>query len=355
MLYKEDWDQARQRYLAWWNTDAVDRCGIKVTARRSDVKPKEIPSPETPLEMFTDPDYVIPAAEERFRRTYFGGEAFPSLLVNLGPGSLASYLGTKPTFKWDTVWQEPWVKDWDDFLIEEPDENNRWWRLTCDLTAAACAAGRDKYFVAISDLGGPTDVLSHLRENSRLCTDMIERSTQVLKARDKALQYWYNYYDALHFIIQKTHDGSTAWINLWSPGRSYALQCDFSCMISPKMFEKFVLPELYAQSKWLDHSIYHLDGPGALQHLDAILTIPDLHAVQWVPGAGQPGHDEWIPILQKIQKAGKSIIVYGPPDKLELFLSELSPRGLMYETRTNTVEEAEQLIKLAKKLSKDRK
>lgn len=40
---------------------------------------------------------------------------------------------------------------------------------------------------------------------------------------------------------------------------SYAL-CDFSVMVSPAMFEEFILPELEATAGAFDHTTYHLDG-----------------------------------------------------------------------------------------------
>jgi hypothetical protein len=354
LYYKQDWEKSRERYLAWWHGEAVDRCGLKIVVRNRDYVPKELTKPETQEAYYTDPDWVIPSYEERFKRTHYIAEAFPSLIVNLGPASIASYLGTTPVFNHDTVWQEHSVTDWDEFLAMEPDWENEWWKKTVALTEAACEAGCDKFFVTIADIGGPTDILSHLRGNAELCMDMVEQPDKVKAARDKVADLWYKYYDKLHNIIQRTHKGSTAWINLWSPGRCYALQCDYSCLISPEMFEEFVLPELDAQAKWLDHTIYHLDGPDAIKHLDAVLSLPDLHAVQWVPGAGQPGHDAWIPLLKKCQDAGKSIIVYGPAEWLELMLTELSPRGLMFETKASSIEHAQEMIKMAEKLSSDR-
>ena len=76
------------------------------------------------------------------------------------------------------------------------------------------------------------------------------------------------------------------WVNLWFPGKGYPVQNDFTCLISASMYGEFFLEELVNEINYLDYSIYHLDGPDALKHLDMILEIPRLNAVQWVPGAG---------------------------------------------------------------------
>lgn len=109
------------------------------------------------------------------------------------------------------------------------------------------------------------------------------------------------------------------------------VQCDFSALISPAHFEEFCLPEIQRQCAMLDTSIYHLDGPDAIRHLDMILEIKDLDAVQWVAGAGKPGAKGWLPLLQRIQKAGKSVIVATPPGDVQEILSVLSPKGLMLQ------------------------
>ena len=87
------------------------------------------------------------------------------------------------------------------------------------------------------------------------------------------------------------------------------MQCDFSAMISPVMFERFVVPSLSEQCAWLDRALYHLDGPDCVRHLDLLLQIPNLHAIQWTPGAGEPGAGDpkWFSLYDRILRAGKSI------------------------------------------------
>lgn len=56
-------------------------------------------------------------------------------------------------------------------------------------------------------------------------------------------------------------------------------------MIGTDMFEEFVLHTLQRDCLALTNTLYHLDGEGELRHLDRLLSIPALKAVQWVPGA----------------------------------------------------------------------
>ena len=78
----------------------------------------------------------------------------------------------------------------------------------------------------------------------------------------------------------------------------------------------------------MEANIYHLDGPGALRHLDSLLTIPELNAIQWVYGAGNGRASDWLPVYQKCQAAGKGLQLTLEPDEIDLFTRELRPNGL---------------------------
>lgn len=46
------------------------------------------------------------------------------------------------------------------------------------------------------------------------------------------------------------------------------------------------VPERAAQDYFAAYGIYDVDGPSALRHLDLPLDIPELNAIQSVPGEG---------------------------------------------------------------------
>ena len=61
------------------------------------------------------------------------------------------------------------------------------------------------------------------------------------------------------------------------------------------------------------------------------LSIKELNAIQWQQGAGQLSPVEWIDMLKKIQKAGKSIHTWGSAKDVLKMLDYLSPKGLYVE------------------------
>ena len=108
------------------------------------------------------------------------------------------------------------------------------------------------------------------------------------------------------------------------------LQSDFSYVISPKMFERFVLPDLETCCEALDYAFYHMDGKGQLVHVDALLSIPRLRGIQWVPGYGKPPCEEWLPLLKKIRAAGKLCQVTVSPEGALTIMRELGGKGFVF-------------------------
>jgi hypothetical protein len=87
------------------------------------------------------------------------------------------------------------------------------------------------------------------------------------------------------------------------------LQCDFSAMIGPEMFGEFMVPVLDEMTRRLDYSMYHWDGPGAIPHLDHLLSIENLDIIQWTPGAGEPPTWDkvWWPLYHRCFDGGKKV------------------------------------------------
>ena len=90
-----------------------------------------------------------------------------------------------------------------------------------------------------------------------------------------------------------------------------------------------------------------MSGPGALRHLDVLLEIPELNAVQWVCGAGNEGYARWTPVYQKIQKAGKGIALYIQLRELEEVFATLRPEGAYFASieGIDTEETAQEVLK----------
>jgi len=258
---------------------------------------------------------------------------------------LAAYLGC-PLRLLDTrtTWADPIMPDWDAPPPMEFDADNKWWRVSGKLLAAAAERASGRYLVGLPDLNGPGEILARLRGTEPLCLDVIERPELVRQAVERITFAWFRYYEACVGLIHQHVPGSITWMGIWSLTPAVDLQCDFSCMISPEQFNELFLPSLRWQTEAVARTLYHLDGPDAVRHLPALLALPDLTGIQWIPGAGAAEMSEWTDLCRTVLEAGKLLYIACRPDEVEFLLRELPHEGLLLRTSCHTPQEADALL-----------
>jgi hypothetical protein len=276
------------------------------------------------------PEYVPPGSETfyddargRAQRNHymlsrqdFPLDMIPSSDTMIGPGSLALCLGSEPGFAENTVWFGSTMEHDENPERHGPlrfDPENRWWKAH-EATLRECAAlASGHYLVGCPDLVENIDILASLRGMSPLFLDMVERPEWVSAKLREINQVYFEIYDRIHEIIAQ-EDGSSVFeaYKLWGPGKTAKVQCDAATMFSADMFREFVTPHLREQCAYLDYSMYHLDGQEQFRHLDALLEIEELDAIEWTPNAKLPlgGDPQWFDLYRRILEAGKSVQVY---------------------------------------------
>lgn len=353
-IWNDDIAQKRKRTEAWWNHEVLGRAAIKITAPRRPRDPESVPAD---LEKyFTDPELVMARARKELDRMYYAGEAFPVVFpVSIGMVAILSYyLGCPVSFvNTDTAWSDHILLDWNKRSKFKFDRQNKWWKVTEKLLSAAMTQA-DGYYVGTPDLNGPTEILARLRGPEPLALDFVdcpERIKPVLKELNEA---WFAAWKACSAIV-KPQGSYFWWMGIWSDRPATDLQSDFSCMISSEMFNEYFLPFIEEQTRMVERTVYHLDGPGAVRHLDALLSLPKLTGIQWVPGAGAPPTIEWIPLLKRIQESGKLLFANCGPQHVQGLLEQLKPEGLLISTSCDSVEEADTLLKNVEKWTRARR
>jgi succinate dehydrogenase flavin-adding protein (antitoxin of CptAB toxin-antitoxin module) len=230
----------------------------------------------------------------------------------------------------NTSWSIHTLEDWSTYTPFRIEGKNEYYKKILEITEAAAADGRDKYLVGVTDIHAGADCLVAMRGPETLCIDTIERPDFIKRGVMDLFEGFKTFYTELADITCRHQEGTTNWMGIWHPGRWYVSSCDFICLISEESFEDLIVEELEAELDFLDASIFHLDGPGALRHLDRLLEIKKLKGVQWVYGAGQPTASHWLPVLKKIQAAGKCFQVLATPEEMPVLLENLAPEGAMY-------------------------
>jgi 5-methyltetrahydrofolate--homocysteine methyltransferase len=213
-------------------------------------------------------------------------------------------------------------------LTYSPD--NLWWERVASVTRAAVDRWGDRVVIGHTDLGGNLDILASLRGAQELLLDLHDAPDEVDRLARQITPLWLRYYGEFHRLVAATNRGAACWSPLWAPGTCYMLQSDLSYMISPRMFERLVLPDLLACCDALEYPFYHLDGKGEIKHLDILLSIARLRGIQWIPGDGAPPPEEWLPLLRRIRDGGKLCQLFVSPEGALKIARELGGKGFAF-------------------------
>ncbi|MHB8066233.1 MAG: trimethylamine corrinoid protein 2 [Ruminiclostridium sp.] len=312
MKYKDNWLETNQRMSAWWKGEHTDRPMMRLVARRSEpIEPLErVESYANFQEKWMHPEKTVANYRNYCRQHAFMAEAFPHLKIFLGPGSMAAYLGCMPMFSEDSVWFKECVSDWGNDPKLQFDEGAEWFKNHYESIKKATQLANGDFFIDIPDIVENLDILASMRGSEELCFDIMDYPEIIKKLVEDVDNLYFEYYNRFYELV-KTPSGESSYngFHIWSKGKVAKLQCDFSSIISKDQYREFVQDSIRKQCIKLDNSLYHLDGVDAVRHLDAILEIEELNALQWTPGAGKADglSEEWYHIYDKVRGAGKSL------------------------------------------------
>ena len=237
--YKDNWEETRRRYEAYWEKDYVDRCMLAMTIPRPGGAPVFPLRKPTPEEYFSDPQTIHEGMLNGCAQTEYLAEAIPSRIIEFGVAGQCQFFGCRPNYTPDTIWFEPVLDEPDISKLQYSDTR---FRALKDLTQGLVDRAGNDYFVGMNDNCGIIDALAHLRGTENLLMDMVEEPEFVHAARDRITDVWIRTQTEIFEMVKENNLGGSShgWMHLWSPKRHLQLQCDYACMISPSMFEEFV-------------------------------------------------------------------------------------------------------------------
>ncbi len=358
MQTKPDFAQTLARFEAWWHSDVIDRAVVQLSVKPT--RPYTGPTRQhaSLRQRWMDVEYQAQRAlAEAVRRDYLA-DSFPMWMPNLGPEILATLYGGDLEFGEHTSWSKPILHDgsqWAEVVKLEPNFNNLYWQTIERMIDLGLSIGRGKFLVGIPDLHGAMDVLAGLREPQELCMDVIEYPELVQSAGMHVAQGFVEAFDRCVQKIGVHGQPMTSWLTMLHDGPACIPNCDFWCMLSPQVGRDMIAPMTLLEMQPMARSIYHLDGPDALRHLETVLALPRLNGVQWVYGAGRGPAAKWLEVYQRCRAAGKclQIIAEGPADALTV-LRALGPKGLMLSVGGEfaDIESAQAFIKDVSKVTR---
>lgn len=349
--WKSNWEESKQRYIDWWNHK-----GIVLTMWehfQEGVKPHaDVPAPTPPRDLnqrWFDPVWRAEQLNWYVAHSSLMADIPPMANTQLGPGSLAAILGGVFEGGEDTIWIHPDPSPKDDIVF---DPDNAAWKLHKDLLANCKKLAQGNYYVGMPDLMEGLDVLAAIHGTDNVLMDTMMDPDKLDRQLKQVNEIYFRVFNELHDIIREDDGMAFCYFSIWGPGTVSKLQSDISIMISEEDYRRFVQPYIREQCQKIDYTLYHLDGVGAIRHLDALLEIDELNAIQWTPGVGEPqgGDPKWYDLYKRILAGGKSVQAnWITLPELEPLLDNVGTDGLLLSMDFHNEGEVEQALRIVEK------
>ena len=354
--WKPNLEETKKRYVDWWNHKGII-LNMWEHFQEGVTPHADIPAPRPYRDLnqrWFDPEWRAEYLDWYVAHSSLMADMLPVANTQLGPGSLAAILGGVFEGGEDTIWIHPDPNYTDDITF---DPNHPNYLLHKNLLKACKAKAQGHYYVGMPDLMEGLDVLAAIKGTDKVLLDTVMQPEVLEHQMQQINDIYFQVFDELYDIIREGDEMAFCYFSSWAPGKMSKLQSDISTMISVDDYRRFVQPFIREQCQKIGYTLYHLDGVGAMHHLDALLEIEELNAIQWTPGVGEPqgGAPKWYDLYNKILAGGKSIMAcWVTLDELKPLLDHIGGEGVHIEMDFHNEREVEQAMRIVEEFqSKD--
>ncbi len=344
MTLSERLFKVRDHLTNWWENGDQKHPLVLASCPREESL--DIPDTDDLNVFWQDIDFIIARQMALIDNSDYYGAALPYHFIDHGSSAMSCALGAKlQLLNKETIWAHPILECLEAFTDLHLDENHPVYHHILQLTRRSAKLAPDHHFIAHFPLQGVMDMIADLYGTEQLLMDMLVQPDKVGRAAEHAKTLWMQGFHDINAIVETSKNtGGIGWAGVWAPGTTFPIQEDFSYMISKKMFDQFCLPHICDMVDAMDYPFYHLDGTKAIQHLDSLLKIDKLKAIQWQPGAGHEALHQWYELVQKILVAGKSVQLYGRPEEIEELVKHVGAKGVLVICRNLSNSEGLRLL-----------
>jgi hypothetical protein len=204
----------------------------------------------------------------------------------------------------------------------------------------------NRFPVAQSVIRGPSDLACALLG--------AEEATMALATEPKEMHVLLDYVtsqliDFLNYQLEYLPQFKEGYVigqyEIWAPEPVIRFQEDFSVMYSPQLYSDFLKPLDERLAEVAPYNLIHLHS-SSLFLIDQFLEIGHIKVFQVTKDPGGTQLSDMMPALQKIQNAGKPLIVKGQFDQADLkrIRNQLSVRGLCIQPVVGNQTEADEML-----------
>lgn len=345
-----DFENALKRVEAWYECELIDRPLVRFNRKGSyfDSIDREIAKRDisTRRSWIFDAEQQVEFFESSLSGTTFLGESFPIYTAYLGPQVYAAFYGSELDYDGSGSWAKPIIESFDDMETILLNMDNEYFQSLEKITELAVERGRGKFLTGQPPLSPGLDCMAAWRGVYQLCEDLVKNPDQVERMGLLSISDFAGIYDHFDSIIRRSQGLSVNWMGLPTTSRVHIPTYEFAALISPEMFVRFGLPLIREEVLGITHNTFLVDGKEIKKHLDAVLSIPEIDALQWVQGMGNDSPImQWTSFLKKLQKIRMPAVVGLEVEELDGFIDVMDPQGLFLWINTQNEQEEIDILK----------
>jgi hypothetical protein len=331
---KPDLVESMKRVYAWYEGEILDRVPVRFAGHNEEFNVVEDASRwKTLEEKWFDTEYRVESFLEGVKRKSFLGETFPVFWPNLGPNVFAAILGhqlgAELVFGDVTSWCRPFVSQPEDLKHLGIDRDNVYYKKLIELTDYALERCGHQFMVGYTDMHPGLDCVDAMYGTTQLCLGVYDNPELLRQMVDAVYEPFILLMDEFHEKLHSAKQLSVSWLNVPSYERMHIPSCDLGTLISREAFDELELPSIKREIQHFTHNVFHVDGPGVARHIDSYLDLNGIQGFQWVQGVAEDRPiAKSLDLVRKIQEHDKGVIVDLQPDELEMFMREMSPKGI---------------------------
>ena len=232
-----------------------------------------------------------------------------------------------------SVWSEPIISDWADMDRVPAEGNEAWLKELLHVNQILVDAVGGAYPVSQPLLRGPLDMAEAAMSSTMLYAGFYEATENLRSFLQLCARVFVRAARSRLDHTPRFHGGYAVryeW-GLWAPGTTVQFQADASRNLSARVYREFLFDIDRTIASAFEYPIMHTHS-GSHHILPVIMDLPELRAVEVTldPAPYGPPPLDLLPDFERIQEAGKSLLISGPMRGADLkaLLDRLSPVGL---------------------------
>lgn len=249
----------------------------------------------------------------------------------------------------NSIWAEHPDPSWEALAQVGFDPSNPWLLRLVEYTKALREHAARRYPISTPILRGVSDIATALLGPQRFVLEFYDHPRELRQLLARCAEIWQGVGQALVGAFGSFHGGQCAGRRrVWTPGTCMLYQDDAAAMLSPPLFQEFILPYEHDILKQYARTMIHTHSGTLHIMIDGLLSLRSLHGIEVQFDPSGPSLSALLSAFRRIQEQ-KALLISGEladltMDGIKMLLRELSPRGFCLLPKVNTEAEADALL-----------